>query len=60
MANCGKLRDSLGHGEHTYIHMVSKYLTVLLIIKTKFPNPCQSLKTVAMKVNELCNENCSI
>ena len=34
----------------TYSYMVSKYFTVLLINKTKFPNPCHALKnSVAVK-----------
>ena len=43
VAYCGGLGDSLGHGEHLY--MVSKYLTVLLVDKTKFSNPCHALKS---------------
>ena len=35
-ANCGRKEDSLKHGEHMYLYMASKYLTVVLISKTTF------------------------
>ena len=40
VVNCGRLQDPLGHGEHIHIWFPS----ALLIIKTKFPNPCHALK----------------
>ena len=50
VANCGRLRDSLGHREHIYLCIVSKYFTVSLINKTKFSNPCLALKSsIAVK-----------
>ena len=42
VANYGKLQNSLGHGG-TYSYMVSKYFTVRLICKTKFPDTCHVL-----------------
>ena len=46
MANCGRLWDSLRYGEHIYL----SFPTVLLINKTKFPNPCHALKnSIAVK-----------
>jgi len=33
--NCGRIGDSLGHGEHIYSYVVSKCFTVLLISKMR-------------------------
>ena len=38
VANCGRLRYSLGHREHIYIW----FLSTLLVNKTKFSNPCHA------------------
>ena len=51
VANCGRLLESIGHGKHIYTWFLST-LTVLLINKTKFFNPCHALKnstSVAVK-----------
>ena len=46
MANCDRLWDCLRCGEHIYL----SFPTVLLINKTKFPNPCHALKnSIAVK-----------
>ena len=50
VANCGRLRYSLGHEEHNYIWFPSTSLYILLVNKAKFSNPCHALKnSVAVK-----------
>ena len=56
VANCDRLWDPLGHGEHIYIWFPRLYC-IADFNKTKFPNPCHALKnSVAVKGSSHNNE----